>query len=30
MFESSIYFLGFEPTRKVSEGMYLLITNEKS
>ena len=27
LFESSLYFSGFEPTRKVSEGMYLLVTN---
>ena len=28
MFESSLYFLGFEPTRKESEGMSLLVTNK--
>ena len=28
MFESSLYFSGFEPTRKESEGMYLLVTNK--
>ena len=27
-FESSLYFSGFEPTRKEAEGMYLLITNK--
>ena len=27
LFESSLYFSGFEPTRKESEGMYLLVTN---
>ena len=28
LFESSLYFSGFEPTRKSSEGMYLLVTNK--
>ena len=28
LFESSLYFSGFEPTRKEAEGMYLLITNK--
>ena len=28
VFESSLYFSGFEPTRKASEGMYLLVTNK--
>ena len=28
LFESSLYFLGFEATRKASESMYLLITNK--
>ena len=28
LFESSLYFLGFEPTRKESEGMYLFVTNK--
>ena len=28
LFESSLYFLGFEATREASEGMYLLITNK--
>ena len=28
LFESSLYFLGFEITRKTSERMYLLITNK--
>ena len=28
LFESSLYFSGFEATRKASEGMYLLITNK--
>ena len=28
LFESSLYFSGFEPTRKVAEGMYLLVTNK--
>ena len=28
LFESSLYFSGFEPTRKESEGMYLLVTNK--
>ena len=28
LFESSLYFSEFEPTRKTSEGMYLLITNK--
>ena len=28
LFESSLYFPGFEATRKISEGMYLLITNK--
>ena len=27
-FESSLYFSGFEPTKKESEGMYLLVTNK--
>ena len=28
LFETSLYFSGFEATRKASEGMYLLITNK--
>ena len=28
LFESSLYFSGFEATRKTSEGMYLLIINK--
>ena len=28
LFESLLYFSGFEPTRKESEGMYLLVTNK--
>ena len=28
LFESSLYFSGFEPTRKASEGMYPLVTNK--
>ena len=28
LFESSLYFSGFEPTRKIAEGMYLLVTNK--
>ena len=28
LFGSSLYFSGFEPTRKESAGMYLLITNK--
>ena len=28
LFETSLYFLGFEPIRKVSERMHLLITNK--
>ena len=28
LFESSLYFSGFEPTKKASEGMYLLVTNK--
>ena len=28
LFESSLYFSEFEPTRKEAEGMYLLITNK--
>ena len=28
LFESSLYFSGFEPTIKESEGMYLLVTNK--
>ena len=28
LFESSLYFSGFDPTRKESEGVYLLVTNK--
>ena len=28
LFDSSLYFSGFEGTRKASEGMYLLLTNK--
>ena len=28
MFTFSLYFSGFEATRKASEGMYLLVTNK--
>ena len=28
LFESSLYFSGFESTRKASEGIYLLVTNK--
>ena len=28
LFESSLYFSGFEQTRKEAEGIYLLITNK--
>ena len=28
LFESSLYFSGFEPTRKASKGIYLLVTNK--
>ena len=28
LFKSSLYFSGFEPTRKESEGKYLLVTNK--
>ena len=28
LFESSLYFSGFEPARKESEGMYLSVTNK--
>ena len=28
LFGTSLYFLGLEPIRKVSERMYLLITNK--
>ena len=28
LFKSSLYFSGFDPTRKESEGVYLLVTNK--
>ena len=28
LFDSSLYISGFEPTRKESERMYLLVTNK--